>query len=60
MNTLRDLLNDLALEAQNKLQELEEKDKNLVGITEITDDLVDDYLQRFKEENSKYFEWEAK
>lgn len=59
MNTLRDLLNDLALEAQNKLQELEEKDKNLVGITEITDDLVDDYLQRFKEENSKYFEWEV-
>jgi len=59
VNTLRDLLNDLALEAQNKLQELEEKDKNLVGITEITDDLVDDYLQRFKEENSKYFEWEV-
>ena len=59
MNTLRDLLNDLAHEAQDKAFELEKKDPLLVGITEMTEELVENYLQRFKEENSKYFEWEV-
>ena len=48
MNPLRELLSDLALEAQNALQELQEKDKNLVGITKITDAIVEDYLQQLK------------
>lgn len=59
MNTIKDLLRDLALEAQNKLQELEEKDKYLVGITEITEDLVEEYYERFIKEISKYFEMEG-
>ena len=54
MNTLRDLLNDLALEAQNKILALKEKDPLLVGATDMTDDLVDDYLLRFKEELLNY------
>jgi hypothetical protein len=60
MNTLRDLLYDLACEAQDKAFKLQKKNKFLVGITKMTEELVDDYLQRFKEENSKYFEWDAK
>ena len=54
MNTLKDLLFDLACEAVN----LGRGNVDPEGKT--AEDLSEEYLQRFKEENSKYFEWEAK
>ena len=49
MNTLLDLLYDLAVEANIKLRSSEDLRQ-----------LAEEYLLRFKEENSKYLEWEAK
>ena len=55
MNTLRDLLNDLAHDAIKTHEELAKGDHE-----DLLQAVVDCYLQRFKEENSKYLEWEAR
>ena len=63
MNTLKDLLYDLAmdgLERDETAEELEEEYGKFDSIEELADALADKYLQRFKEENSKYLDWEAK
>ena len=49
MNTLLDLLYDLAVEANTEIVSSEK-----------LRELAEEYLLRFKEENSKYLEWEAR
>ena len=56
MNTLKDLLRDLAIETIVDYEELDDTKST----EDIVDELSEKYHGRFIKEISKYFEWEEK